>query len=524
MIQSFEEYMSSQGCLGLLSRGLTESKSESTDDKPKTGCNIIFVTKNPHNDNSHGEYSRFKKSADKYGVNIYPVDVDNIKYKLNEDNTLQIDDVGVFSKKNTIFMFRHAVKIKSTDEEKQVTQTNVKNFKSLLKANGFLISNDASVAGICKNKAKTFEILKQKGVDTIDTFIIDRQQHDSKKLEATDNMNKFLTENNLQLPVVVKVVDGSQGLGVFKCQDLNILTSVVQYLVRTKGKCIIQPFCEINYDVRMHVFCKTLKPAGASEKDFIIIGSMKREKADGDFRTNYSIGGHISNYIPSPEEKTLAKKAAAAIGSVWCGVDICYDNISGRNYVIEINSSPALKGISQVTDKAPTDLIVKHIKKTLSEGGEIEQDIEDRDLVSYYEMVNLDGIPIKGCFDTGNSCMCAIKTDHFKEKDGELEFKLNDQIVTKKIVRRKSILHGGVKSDKRPVVLFDISFDGKTLKDVEVCVRDLTDIEKERQKLTKKKVGNRILLSTEVIDKLNLIVHPDRNIKFTKGKGKKKDK
>jgi hypothetical protein len=70
-------------------------------------------------------------------------------------------------------------------------------------------------------------------------------------------------------------------------------------------------------------------------------------------------------------------------------------------------------------------------------------------------------------------------------------------------------------------VLFDISFDGKTLKDVEVCVRDLTDIEKERQKLTKKKVGNRILLSTEVIDKLNLIVHPDRNIKFTKGKGKK---
>ncbi|MCM1221530.1 MAG: hypothetical protein NC548_44335 [Lachnospiraceae bacterium] len=488
----------------------------------KDGCNVVFITKNPTSDTSRGEYSRFKKSADKYGIDIYPIDVDKISYKMNDDNSLTIDNVGTFGKKNTLFMFRHAVKIKSTDEEKVITQKNVKNFKKLLKSNGFMISNDASVASICKSKIKTFEVLEGNKVSTIDTIEIDRHLHDSKHLDSIDKMTKFLSLHGMQLPVIVKVNDGTQGIGCFKCEDINILVSIVQYLVKTKGKCLMQPFCDIDYDVRVHVFCKTLKPESAEVDDFVVVGSMKREKSSGgkDFRTNFSLGGQISNYDISKEEKQLAKEAAKSIGAVWCGVDICHDKITGRNYVIEVNSSPALKGVSKVSDKVPTDIMMKHVKRTLSKNeSDVEQDVEDRELVGYYETVELDGIPITGNFDTGNSATTACKSNYFSIDGDEVTFELMDKRITKKIVKMKSILHGGELSDKRPLVHMDISFNGKIIKDIDVVVRGLTKNEIEREKKTGKKVGGkRVLISTDIIDRLGLIVHPDRKKKFTKTK------
>lgn len=510
MIKSFEEYIKSLTTID-------ESKETQSSER-KEGCNLVFITKNPTSDSSHGEYSKFKQSAKKYGVNIYPVDVDKISYKLNDDNTLTINGVGTFTKSNTLFMFRHAVKIKSTEEEKKITQTNVKNFKKLLKVNGFNLSNDASVASICKSKERTFDVLSEHNVDTIDTIEVDRLIHDKKKLDNIDKMNKFLSNHNLNLPVVVKVDNESQGLGIFKCEDINILVSIVQYLVRTKGKCLIQPFCEIDYDVRVHVFCKTLRPETADIDDFIVVGSMKRESKSGDFRTNFSLGGQISKYDISKDEKELAKKAAKAIGAVWVGVDICHDKVTGKYLVIECNGSPALKGISKVSEKSPTDIMMKYIKKTLSGvKHDDEKEKEERELVGYYETIQLDGISITGNFDTGNSVMPAIKSNVFEIKDDKVTFEIMGHEITKKIVRMKSVLHGGVKSDPRPVVKFDMSYNGKTLKDVEVCVRGLTEAEKEREKKTGKKVGGkRILLSTDIIDKLGLIVHPDRKKKFIK--------
>lgn len=522
MIKKFAEFINS-------TTQIEESKEKqevATQTEQKSGCNLVFVTKNPTSEKSHGEFSRFKASCEKYGVNIYPVDVDKIKYKLTEDNKLEITGVGTFSKNDTLFMFRHAVKIKSSDEEKQVTQRNVKNLKSLLKANGFYISNDASVSSICKSKLKTFDVLNKKGVSIIDTIEIDRHLHDHKKLDNIDNMNKFLTSHNLTLPVVVKVVDSSQGLGIFKCEDMNILVSIVQYIVRTKGTCIIQPFCDIDYDIRVHVFCKTLDPQNSDVEDYKVVAVMKRESAAGEFRTNFSLGGKVSKYTISTDEENLAKEVAHAIGAVWCGVDICHDKITGKNYCIECNGSAALKGVSQVSKIPPTDMIVKCIKKTLSKSEhDDEKEIQDRELVGYYETVELDGIQIKSCNDSGNSARCALKSNVCEINDDKVTFEIMGQTITKKIIEMKSILHGGIKSEKRPLVHMDISFNGKTIKDVEVVVRGLTDVEKEREKKTGKKLGGqKILLSTDIIDKLGLIIHPDRKKKFLKTEKPKRKK
>lgn len=521
LIKTFSEYIKTpQNTIMSNTVSLNESKEHKSE--PKHKCNLVFVTKNPSSDTSHGEYSRFKKSCEKYGVNIYPVDVDKIKYRITDDNKLEITDIGVFSKDDTLFMFRHAIKIKSPEDEKTITQKNVKMFKSLLKANGFYISNDAKVANICKSKLKTFDVLHENGVSTIDTIDIDRHLLDTKKLDNIDNMNKFLSKHDLQLPVVVKITSGSQGLGIFKCVDENILVSIVQYLVRTNGECILQPFCDIDYDVRAHVFCKTLDPETAEIDDYVVIASMKREKSSAgkDFRTNYSLGGKIATYTLSKEEEKIVKEAAKAIGGIWVGVDVCRDKLTGKYYVIECNSSPALKGVSSISKKQPTDVMVKHIKRTLSGvKHDDEKEMEDRELVGYYETVSLDGIEIKGMFDSGNSARCAIKSNVCEVEDDKVTFEIMGQTITKKIIEMKSILHGGIKSEKRPLVHMDITFNGKTIKNVDVVVRGLTHIEKEREEKTGKKLGGqKILLSTDIIDKLGLIIHPDRKKKFLKTK------
>ncbi|NCA95511.1 MAG: hypothetical protein EOM74_00865 [Methanomicrobia archaeon] len=183
---------------------------------------------------------------------------------------------------------------------------------------------------------------------------------------------KYVGDQGFKIPLVVKIIDGTQGLGIFVCTDENIFSAVVQYLIKTKNQCIIQKYCDISYDVRVHVFCKSLHPATAEIEDFEIIGAMKREKAPHDFRTNFSVGGKISSYKLNEEEAMLAKQAAKQIGAVWCGVDICYDGITKTNYIIEVNASPALKGITQIfiedghMEKAPAEVITKFVKNALS--------------------------------------------------------------------------------------------------------------------------------------------------------------
>lgn len=356
MLKKFTEYVES----------LNENDSSKKDsgEKKEGSCKVVFITKNPKRESFDGEYSKFKKSCDKYGVDIYPVDIDEIKYK-EEDGKITIDGVGEFTKDDTIFIFRHAVRIKSTDEEKEISQKNVKALKKLLKEKDFCLLNDPKVSSICKDKFKTFDTLDKAGVDTVKTYLLDLDTFNSKHLKTVANIKKYISDLGLELPIIVKVVDGTQGIGVFKCNDDETMFSIIPYVVRREGKCIIQPFCEIDYDVRVNVFCKTLRPETADTDDFIIVGNMKRDKVKDDFRTNFSLGGNITNYDLSKEEEELAKKAAKAIGAVWCGIDICYDKISKKNYVIEVNSSPDIKGVSSVNDTKPSDIMVKCIKETL---------------------------------------------------------------------------------------------------------------------------------------------------------------
>lgn len=469
-------------------------------------CNIIFVTQNPKNQ-KFGEFGRFYQSGKKYGVNVIGIDVDKDTFSF-ENGDLILNRSMRFSKDNTVLFFRHAVRIGKPQEEKKLTHFKLKSLKQGLRENGFAYSNPGKVTNICRDKKKTFEALNGKA-PVIDTLCLTLDEYEAHSLDNAENLINYLKKEGFTLPLVVKIVDGTQGLGIFCCKDENILVSTIQYLLKTKKECIVQRYCDIDYDLRVHVFCKTLHPETADLDDFIIIGSMKRSKAPHDFRTNYSVGGEISQIDLNDEEIAAAKLAAKTLGAVWCGVDICFDKITKKSYILEVNGSPALKGISQISDVLPTDLIVKSIKEYFVPELDEEDDVyESRKVVSYYETIHLDGVgDMKGCFDTGNSSLCAIKSHYVKEKDGKLTVELNGKKITKDIVRHCTILASGHKT-KRPVVKFDMSLNGKIIKDVEVCVRETVPHEKD------KKAGVSVLLSTKTIDRFNVLVHPDRKEKY----------
>ena len=335
--------------------GSQESKSTETQND---GVNLVVITKKPKH-GVGGEITELRNSAKKYDVNFFTIDVDKIKYSFDKSGNVTINGVGTFSKDKTVFMNRHGI----LSGFPEPTTTNMTKFNNSLLKSGFSVINDFNVRNLCIDKFKTFEALEKQKVDTIQTFYIDK----STGLDSIPKVKNFLKENKLELPVIVKVIDGSLGIGVFKCQDINILLSLLQYLVQKEGKCIIQPLCDIEYDLRVHVLCKSLYPDKAKLDDFIVIGSMKRDKAEDDFRTNFSIGGAISKYDKlTKDEIDLAKQATKAVGGVWCGIDICYDKITKKNYVIEVNTTPGLKGITQVADEKPTDIVLRHIKETLS--------------------------------------------------------------------------------------------------------------------------------------------------------------
>ncbi|NCA95510.1 MAG: hypothetical protein EOM74_00860 [Methanomicrobia archaeon] len=136
---------------------------------------------------------------------------------------------------------------------------------------------------------------------------------------------------------------------------------------------------------------------------------------------------------------------------------------------------------------------------------------EGRKVTGYKEVLRLEGVgDMIGAFDTGNSCYSALKTDHMEINGDKVKFDILGKTIEKDIVEWKAISHGGIKSENRPVVKFDITFNDKTIKDVKVNLRETTSYERKH----KMEGGKRILLASSVVNQFNLLVHPDHGKEY----------
>ena len=126
---------------------------------------------------------------------------------------------------------------------------------------------------------------------------------------------------------------------------------------------VIQAFMGLNANIMVQEF---IKEAGGSDIRCFVVGdkvvaAMRRQASEGEFRSNLHRGGSASLIRLTPEERSTAVRAAKIMGLNVCGVDMLRSNHGP--VIMEVNSSPGLKGIEAASEKDIADMIIQFIEK-----------------------------------------------------------------------------------------------------------------------------------------------------------------
>lgn len=178
-----------------------------------------------------------------------------------------------------------------------------------------------------RDKLRSLQILSKQGVDMPKTVFA------SNKSSAKD-----VIALSGGAPLILKILEGTQGVGVVLVDSEKAAKSVLDAFYGMDVNLLVQEFIE--------------EAGGADIRVLIVggevVGAMKRQGADGDFRSNLHQGGHATAHKLTRKEKTTALAAAKAMGLGICGVDMI-ESARGP-LVMEVNSSPGLEGIEKSTN------------------------------------------------------------------------------------------------------------------------------------------------------------------------------
>jgi len=150
-------------------------------------------------------------------------------------------------------------------------------------------------------------------------------------------------------PVVIKLIEGTQGIGVVLAETMS------------SAKSVIEAFRGANVNILVQEF---IKEAGGTDIRALVVGgkvvaAMKRTGAADEFRSNLHRGGSAQVIKITPEERSTAVRAAKRMGLNVCGVDMLRSNHGP--VIMEVNSSPGLEGIESATGKDIAGQIIDFI-------------------------------------------------------------------------------------------------------------------------------------------------------------------
>jgi ribosomal protein S6--L-glutamate ligase len=157
-------------------------------------------------------------------------------------------------------------------------------------------------------------------------------------------------------PLVVKMLEATQGIGVVLAETRKAAQSVIEAFRSLKANILVQEF---------------IKEASGSDIRCFVIGgkvvaTMMRTGGEGDFRSNIHRGGKATTVRITPEERSTAVRAAKIMGLNVAGVDMLRSNHGP--VVMEVNSSPGLEGIEKTTGKDVASLVFEFIEKNARPG------------------------------------------------------------------------------------------------------------------------------------------------------------
>jgi ribosomal protein S6--L-glutamate ligase len=205
--------------------------------------------------------------------------------------------------------------------------------------------NESVAIGRSRDKLRSMQILAREGIGLpVTTFA-----HDPKQTEEVVRLAGGA-------PLVVKLLEGTQGIGVVLA-DTN-----------RSAKSVIEAFRGANVNILVQEF---IKEAGGSDIRVLVIGgkvvaAMKRTGAEGEFRSNLHRGGSAQTVKISPEERSTAVRAARALGLNVCGVDMLRANHGA--VIMEVNSSPGLEGVEKATGIDIAGRVIEFLEKEAKPG------------------------------------------------------------------------------------------------------------------------------------------------------------
>ena len=194
-----------------------------------------------------------------------------------------------------------------------------------------------------RDKLRSLQILSNRGVDMPKTVFASNRSNANDVIKLIGGT-----------PLVLKILEGTQGVGVVLAETKKAAKSVLDAFNGMNVNLLVQEFIEEagGADIRVIVV------------DGEVVGAMKRQGAEGDFRSNLHQGGSATLYKLSRIEKATAIAAAKAMGLGVCGVDMIPSKRGPL--VMEINSSPGLEGIEKATGIDIAGKIMDYIQKNIA--------------------------------------------------------------------------------------------------------------------------------------------------------------
>ena len=200
--------------------------------------------------------------------------------------------------------------------------------------------NESVAIGRSRDKLRSLQLLARKGIGLPVTGFANSAKFADDVIKVAGGA-----------PVVIKLLSGTQGIGVVLGETHNSAKSVIEAFGGVKVNILVQEFIK--------------EAEGADIRCFVIDGkvvaSMRRKGADGDFRSNLHRGGSAEMIKITPEERVTAVRSAKILGLNVCGVDLLRSNHGP--VVMEVNSSPGLEGIEKSSNIDIASKIIEFIEK-----------------------------------------------------------------------------------------------------------------------------------------------------------------
>ncbi len=205
---------------------------------------------------------------------------------------------------------------------------------------GVYCLNESVAISRSRDKLRALQLLSRKGIGLPTSGFAHSTQ-------MTDDLINLVGG----APLVIKLLEGTQGKGVVLAETASAASSVIDAFRNLDAYFLVQEFVR--------------EAKGADIRCFVVggkvVASMKRIAKEGEFRSNLHLGGRSEKIKISPEERETAVRAAQIMGLNVAGVDIV--SSSKGPLVLEVNSSPGLEGIERATGKDVAQLIIEFIEK-----------------------------------------------------------------------------------------------------------------------------------------------------------------